>query len=102
MVRGIEVNELAWLKFLRNVSLICNGIGLVIALAFILGPRVLIAISKFLDAYHPTVSLEKILITKARIILGFTLLVITALMLALVIKIKVYCWIKRFISVKQR
>ncbi len=77
------------LKFLRNLSLICNGIGFIIALTFILGPKVLIAISKILDAYRPSISLEKILITKARLILGFTLLVITALMLALVIRINV-------------
>ena len=82
------MNEMAWLSFLRNTSLICNGIGLAIALAFLLGPRVLIAISKFLDEYHPSINLESILKSKSRIIIGFTLLVITVLMLVLVIGIQ--------------
>ncbi len=82
------MDELGWLKLLRNLSIVCNGIGFVIALAFILGPKVLMAISKIFDTHYPTVSLEKILVSKARIVLGFTLLVITALMLSLIIKVK--------------
>ena len=82
------MNERAWLSFLRNTSLICNGIGLAIALAFLLGPKALTAISKFLDTYHPSINLELILKSKARMIIGITLLVITTLMLVLVIGIK--------------
>ena len=82
------MDEMTWLKFLRNTSVVCNGIGLVIALAFLVGPKALAAISKVLDAYHPSISLEKVMEGKARLILGLTLLVITILMLALVINIR--------------
>ena len=78
------MSENAWLNFLRNTSLICNGIGLVVALGFLFGPKVIMAISKAIDKPHSIVNIEKIFITKARIILGFTLLVISVLMLLLV------------------
>ena len=82
------MDEMAWLGFLRNTSLICNGIGLLIALTFLVGPKALAAISKFLDAYHSSINLESILKSKVRIIIGLTLLVITILMLVLVLGIK--------------
>ncbi len=83
------MSEVTWLNFLRIMSLICNGIGLIVALAFLFGPKTLSAISKFLDAYHSSIDLEKLLLSKARIILGVTLLIITALMMALVLNIRV-------------
>ena len=83
------MGESGWLIFLRNTSIICNGIGLVIALAFLLGPKALLAVSKFLDTYRSSGNLEKVLETRSRIILGITLLIITTLMLGLAINIPV-------------
>ena len=83
------MTETGWLIFLRNISIICNAIGLLIALAFLFGPKVLITVSRILDRLRPTVQLEKVLETRARIVLGLTLLVITVLMLALVTNIRV-------------
>jgi len=83
------MTEMGWLIFLRNLSIICNAIGLLIALAFLFGPKVLIAVSRILDRVRSTVQLEKVLETRARIVLGLTLLVITGLMLVLVMNIRV-------------
>jgi len=83
------MGESGWLIFLRNTSIICNGIGLVIALAFLLGPKALLTISKFLDVYRSSANLEKVLEARSRIILGITLLIITTLMLGLAINIPV-------------
>ncbi|MFH1339191.1 MAG: hypothetical protein ABIH40_05070 [Candidatus Omnitrophota bacterium] len=83
------MTETGWLVFLRNISIICNVIGLLIALSFLFGPKVLITVSKIMDRLRPTVELEKVLETRARVILGLTLLVITVLMLALVTSIRV-------------
>jgi hypothetical protein len=83
------MTETGWLIFLRNISIICNAIGLLIALAFLFGPKVLIAVSRILDRLRPTLEMEKVLETKARLVLGLTLLVITVLMLVLVINIRV-------------
>ena len=83
------ISDAAWLNFLRSTSLICNGIILVIALAFLLGPKTLTAISKFFDKYHTTIALDKLLLTKVRITLGLILLVIALLMLVSTINIKI-------------
>jgi hypothetical protein len=83
------MTETGWLIFLRNISIICNAIGLLIALAFLFGPKVLIAVSRILDRLRPTLEMEKVLETKARLVLGLTHLVITVLMLVLVINIRV-------------
>lgn len=83
------MTETGWLVFLRNLSIIFNVIGLLIALSFLFGPKALITVSKIMDRIRPTVELEKVLETRARVILGLTLLVITVLMLALVTSIRV-------------
>ena len=83
------MGENIWLIFLKNISLVCNWTGLVIALAFLFGPKLLLAVSRSLDKPRPTMNLEKILQTKARVILGLALLVITGVMLTLMTNIKV-------------
>ncbi len=83
------MTETGWLIFLRNISIICNVIGLLVTLVFLFGPKVLKTICRILDRSLSTVELEKVLETRARIILGLTLLVITVLMLALVMNIRV-------------
>jgi len=83
------MNERAWLILLRSISLICNGMGFVIALAFLLGPKRIAALSRFFDRGRPSIRLESILKSKARIVIGFILLIITASMLFLVLRIKI-------------
>ncbi len=83
------MTETGWLIFLRNISIICNVIGLLVALVFLFGPKAFMKTAKIMDRLFPTVEPEKILKTKARIVLGVTLLVITVLMLALVMYIRV-------------
>ena len=83
------MNENALLIFLKNISLVCNWIGLLTALAFLFGPKLLLVVSNILDKPRRTMNLEKVLVTKARIILGLALLIITVLMLSLVMNIKV-------------
>ena len=81
--------EEKWLEFLKNLSLICNWAGLLVAALFLFGPKVLMIIGKFLDTPRKTVQLDKLLTTKSRIVLGFALLIVTALMLVLTTNIQV-------------
>ena len=83
------MSETTWSVFLKNLSLICNWLGLLIAVLFLFGPKVLIIIGKFLDTPRKTVQLDRILANKSRIILGITLLVVTGLMLILVTNLPV-------------
>ena len=78
------MNENAWFVFLKNISLICSWVGLLAALAFLFGPKFLLAMSRSLDRTLRTMNLESILQTKARIILGIILLTISIVMLILI------------------
>ena len=83
------ISDAAWLNFLRSTSLICNGTILVIAVIWLLGPKLLRSMSNFFDKYHSSLNLEKLLFTKGRVILGCILLVLSFLMLTAVIKIRI-------------
>ena len=83
------MSDAFWLVLLRRISLVCNALGLVMAILFLFGPRAFIGISNLVDKARATIDVEKVLATKARLTLGITLLVITALMLLLVMNIKV-------------
>ncbi|MFC1592956.1 hypothetical protein ACFL4C_02975 [Candidatus Omnitrophota bacterium] len=77
------MNEAAWFEFLRILSIVCNGLGLLIALVFLFGPKLLVSLSEFLDAPRRTVAFEKVIKSKARVILGLTLVIVTTVMLIL-------------------
>ena len=83
------MSEIAWMKFLKVLSLVCNSLGILIALAFLFGPKVLTKITNILDQNHPFIALEQLLVKKARLILGITLFVVTIIMLILATSIKV-------------
>ena len=82
------MHENAWLVFLKNISLVCNWVGLLAALGFLFGPKLLLAISRSLDKPRRTINLERVLQAKARVILGITLLIITVVMLTLITNIR--------------
>jgi hypothetical protein len=83
------MDENTWLIFLKNISLVCNWVGLLAALAFLFGPKLLLAISRSLDKPRRTMNIERLLQTKARVILGLTLLIITIVMLTLITNVRV-------------
>ena len=83
------MDENGWLVFLKNISLVCNWVGLLAALGFLFGPKLLLAISRSLDRPLRTMNLENVLKTKARIVLGLALLIIAAVMLTLITKIRI-------------
>ncbi|MBU0548819.1 MAG: hypothetical protein KKH80_00505 [Candidatus Omnitrophica bacterium] len=83
------MNESGWLAFLKVLSIVCNSLGLLIALVFLFGPKFLISLSKILDTPRRTLAIEKVIESNARLILGFTLVIVTIIMLILALNIRI-------------
>jgi len=73
--QGLEI-------LLSTLSIIGGIVGLLTAIFFLFGPKVIHSLSKVLDKTRSSFDLEKMLRTKARIILGVILLAISFFMLA--------------------
>lgn len=80
------MDEQALEFLLSTLSIIGGAVGLVTAILFLFGPKAINSLSKILDRTRSQLDLEKILRTKARIILGVFLLIISLFMLGVAIR----------------